>query len=99
LALAGYLVISQHTHPLIALRSAVIAIAGGQYRPELLGTALKTRGSLGTLARALDALHTSLQQHGASKRAEIERLRRELYESRRSRLKLTRPAQTRSEQP
>lgn len=99
LALAGYLVISQHTHPLIALRSAVIAIAGGQYRPELLGPALKTRGNLGTLARTLDALHTSLQQHGASKRAEIERLRRELYESRRRRLKLTEPVETRSEQP
>jgi hypothetical protein len=98
LALIGYLVISQRMHPLIALRSTVIAIAGGQYRPELLGMILKTRGSPGKLARALDALHTSLQQHGAGKRAEIERLRHELYESRRRRLKLTRPAQTGSEQ-
>lgn len=92
LALAGYQWIASAVRPLRALRNAVTAMEGDQYRPELLANLLKKPGAAGQLARALDGLAQSVQQRDAGLKAEIERLRQALYESRRRRLKIVHPS-------
>lgn len=91
LALVGYLSIAATTRSLRNLTNAVIAIGGDQYHPELLGRLLKRGGHAGRLARGLDKLARGLQERNAGMKAEVERLRQQLYESRRKRLKLARP--------
>jgi hypothetical protein len=97
LALVGYIYVAAVTRPLNRLSNAITAIGGDQYRPELLGNILKQAGPAGNLARALDYLAQEQQGQNAGLKIEIERLRQELYESRRSRLKLFRVAENRGE--
>jgi hypothetical protein len=97
LALVGYIYVAAATRPLNRLSNAITAIGGDQYRPELLGNILKQAGPAGNLARALDRLAQDQQGQNAGLKIEIERLRQELYQSRRSRLKLFRVAENRSE--
>ena len=88
LALVGYQVIATTVRPLRGLRNMITAIGGDQYRPEMQAVLLKNRGPAGNLARALDQLARSEQERTAGIKAETERLRQELYESRRRRLKV-----------
>lgn len=91
LALWGYRAIARLTQPVVDLTNAVIAIGGDQYRPELLGKTLKQGGPPGRFARALDAFAQAIERRDASLKQEIERLREQLYESRRRRLKISTP--------
>jgi hypothetical protein len=88
LALVGYQAIATTLHPLRNLRNMITAIGGDQYRPETQGNLLKMSGEAGDLARALDKLARGEQTRTAGLHEEIERLRQELYESRRKRLKI-----------
>ena len=94
LALAGYQIIAASVRPLGALRNAITAIEGDQYRPEMLAGLLNGRGPAGKLARALDQLADNIRQRDSGLKGEIERLREALYESRRRRLKVTHPTAT-----
>lgn len=94
LSLLGYTRVATATSPLHRFRNAITAIGGDQYRPELLGNLLKQRGRAGKLARALDKLAREQQTQNAGLKADVERLRQELYESRRQRLKLYRETET-----
>jgi hypothetical protein len=91
LALIGYQAIARLTRPVVDLANAVTAIGGDRYRPELLGGLLKSSGSAGRFARALDSFARDLEQRDASLKAEIDELRAQLYESRRRRLKISAP--------
>jgi hypothetical protein len=91
LALAGYRAIAQLTQPVVDLTNAVIAVGGDQYRSELLGKLLKGSGPPGRFARALDAFAHAIDRRDASLKQEIDSLRQQLYESRRRRLKISRP--------
>jgi len=92
LALMGYLAIAGTTRGLRNLSNAITAIGGDRYRPDLLGKLPRRVGPVGALARALNRLAEGLQQRSVGLKAEVERLRQQLYESRRKRLKLARPA-------
>jgi hypothetical protein len=92
LALLGYQLIAATTRPLHSLINAITAIGGNQYRSELLGNLKKSSSPAGKLALALDQLATAVQQHSAGLQNKIEQQRSELYESRRRRLKIARPA-------
>jgi len=98
LALAGFQLIAAAVRPLGTLRNAITAIAGDQYRPEMLSDLLKARGPAGKLARALDQLASAVQQRDSGLKAETERLRQALYESRRRRLKIYHPEAAAEEQ-
>jgi len=98
LALVGFQLIAAAVRPLGTLRNAITAIAGDQYRPEMLSDLLKARGPDGKLARALDQLAAAVQQRDSGLKAETERLRQELYESRRRRLKIYHPEAAGKEQ-
>ena len=91
LALAGYSAIAQVTRPVVELTNAVIAIGGDRYRPEILGRLLKRRGPAGRMARALDAFARAIDARDAARKGEIDALRKELYASRRRRLKISNP--------
>jgi sensor histidine kinase YesM len=91
LALIGYQVIAASIRPLHDLRNAITAIGGDRYRLEIQANALKKGGPAGALARALNQLAQNLQQQNAGLTAETERLRAELYASRRRRLKIYHP--------
>jgi hypothetical protein len=93
----GYQVIATTVHPLRNLRNMITAIGGDKYRPEMQGTLLKSRGPAGNLARALDQLAKSEQERTAGIKDETERLRQELYESHRRRLKVFHPAHMETE--
>jgi hypothetical protein len=97
LALLGYQVIVTTVRPLRNLRNTITAIGGDRYRPEMQGTLLKNRGPAGKLARALDQLARSEQERTAGIKQETERLRQELYESHRRRLRVFHPANTETE--
>lgn len=99
LALWGYQRIAYTTEPLNTLASAVTAIGGGQYRTSLLARLMKRNDAAGSCARKLDELAAGLAQRSAARREEIERLRQTLYESRRRRLKISRPAEERNPTP
>jgi methyl-accepting chemotaxis protein len=88
LALVGYILLASYTRPLGRLRNAICAIGGNRYRQDLLGSLYKKGGSAGRLARALDELAVGLRQRNAGLEKEIDRLRQELFESRRRRLKI-----------
>jgi len=98
LALVGFQLIAAAVRPLGTLRNAITAIAGDQYRPEMLADLLKARGPAGKLARALDHLSAAVQQRDSGLKAETERLRQALYESRRRRLKIYHPEAAGKEQ-
>jgi hypothetical protein len=98
LALVGFQLIAAAVRPLGTLRNAITAIAGDQYRPESISGLLKARGPAGKLARALDHLSTAVQQRDSGLKAETERLRQALYESRRRRLKIYHPEAAAEEQ-
>ena len=98
LALVGFQLIAAAVRPLGTLRNTITAIAGDQYRSEMLSDLLKTRGPAGKLAHALDQLAAAVQQRDSGLKAEIERLRQELYESRRRRLKIYHPEAAGKEQ-
>lgn len=90
LALWGYRQISGITQPLLALTNVVYSIGGDQYRKELLQN-LERRGDLtGALAKALDSLAQGQQNNTSGLKQEVNRLREQMYASRRSRLKLYR---------
>jgi hypothetical protein len=97
LALLGYQVIAATVRPLRGLRNMITAIGGDRYRPEMQGALLKNRGPVGNLARALDQLARSEQDRTAGIKQETERLRQELYESRRRRLKVFHPTNVEKE--
>jgi hypothetical protein len=97
LALLGYQVIATTVRPLRSLRNMITAIGGDRYRPEMQGALLKNRGPAGNLARALDQLARSEQERTAGIKKETERLRQELYESHRRRLRVFHPANTETE--
>lgn len=88
LALIGYRVIASTVQPLRHLRNIMTSIGGDQYRAANYSGLLKHGGPGGNLARLLDQLAQEEQAHNAGAKQEIERLRQELYESRRRRLKL-----------
>ncbi len=88
LALLGYQVIATTVRPLRSLRNMITAIGGDLYRPEVQSALLKRRGPAGNLARVLDQLARSEQERTAGIKQETERLRQELYASRRRRLKV-----------
>lgn len=90
LGLWGYRLLYRYTEPLPILRNAVLAISGDCYRPELLVDLIRKPGPAGEAARSLHALGTYRQAHEKSQKDEIERLRQELYESRRKRLRIWR---------
>lgn len=90
LALIGYRVIASMVHPLRQVRNILTSIAGDQYRASSYRDLLAQGGPGGNLARMLDQLAQQEQAHNAGSKQEIERLRQELYESRRRRLKLYR---------
>jgi hypothetical protein len=98
LALVGYQAIAITVRPLRSLRNMVTAIGGDQYRPETQSNLLRKRGEAGDLARALDRLARGEQARTASLHQEIERLRQELYESRRKRLKIFHPTSQEQEE-
>jgi hypothetical protein len=97
LSLFGYTQVAAATSPLHSLRNAITAIGGDQYRPELLEGLLKQGGRAGKLARALDKLAQEQHAQNADLKADVERLRQELYESPRRRLKLYRETEPGSE--
>lgn len=88
LALFGYQIIATTVQPLRYLRNVITAIGGDQYHPEMQKDLLKKSNSAGDLARALDQLARGEQARNEGRKQEIERLRQELYESRRQRLKV-----------
>jgi hypothetical protein len=98
LALVGFQLIAAAVRPLGTLRNAVTAIAGDQYRPEMLSGRLKARGPAGQRARARGHLSAAVQQRDSGLKAETERLRQALYESRRRRLKIYHPEAAGKEQ-
>jgi class 3 adenylate cyclase len=67
LALAGLLVLavyntSQITQPLNSLTSAIVAFQNNSYRTEMLAPYLARRDELGSLARAVDEMVTSISE-------------------------------------
>jgi hypothetical protein len=98
LALWGYRGISLLTQPLTDLTNAVIAIGGDHYRSELLEKVSRLRNPAGRFARALEAFAQAIEQRDGSLKQEISNLRERLYESRRSRLKIS-SSKTRGEKP
>lgn len=88
LALIGYRVIASTVQPLRHLRNIMTSIGGDQYRASSYRDLLAHGGTAGNLARMLDQLAQEEQARNAGAKQEIERLRQELYESRRRRLKL-----------
>ncbi len=91
LALLAYRAASRLTEPLFDLTNAVIAAGGDQYRPELTAEVIRQGGQAGRFARALDAFASTIERRHAGEKQEIARLRQELYESRRRRMKIARP--------
>ena len=95
LALMGYQGIAATVRPLRRLRNAITALSGDLYQPQNN----RMSGSAGSLARALDELARAEQQRNQASKVEIEKLRRELYESRRRRLKISRDTTRQEVQP
>jgi adenylate cyclase len=67
LILAGLLILAvfvtnQVSQPLHSLTSAIIAFQNNTYRPEMLAPFLQRRDELGQLARAVDAMATSITE-------------------------------------
>jgi|GEM_PF-1922077 len=93
LGLWGYRLLFRYTEPLPVLRNAILAISGDRYRPELLAGLLKKPGPAGEAARSLHGLALHRQTHEQAEKDEIERLRQALFESRRKRLRISRPSQ------
>jgi nitrate/nitrite-specific signal transduction histidine kinase len=91
LGLWGYTAVSGVTQPLLVLTNAIIAIGGDQYRPELVADLKKRRNRARKLAQALDRLAQTLQNRDAALKQEVDDLRQQLFESRRKRLKISRP--------
>lgn len=92
LALWGYRGIALLAQPVINLTNAVIATGGDKYRSELTDTERKLRNPAGQMARALDSFAKTIEKRDAAQKQEINDLREELYESRRSRLKISGPS-------
>lgn len=88
LALIGYRVIASTVQPLRHLRNILTSIGGDQYHAASYRDLMAQGGPGGNLARMLDKLAQEEQTRNAGAKQEIERLRQELYESRRKRLKL-----------
>lgn len=89
LALWGYRALASLTQPVTDLTNAVIAVGGDQVRPELLDRLLRQGGPAGRLARALAAFAQAIDARDAALKQDIHRLRDQLVESRRRRLKLS----------
>lgn len=94
LALLGYQVIASIVRPLRYLHTVITAIGGDRYNPEMQKDLLKKGDPAGSLARALDELARGEQTRNEGIKQEIERLRQELYESRRRRLKISHTTET-----
>jgi hypothetical protein len=91
LALAGYRGIALLTQPLTNLTNAVVAAGGDRYRTDLTAAERKLHNSAGIMARALDIFAKAIEQRDAAQKQAIADLRERLYESRRSRLKISGP--------
>jgi hypothetical protein len=87
LALFGYQAIASAVRPLIHLQNTLTTIGGDVYRPG----ATPATGASSQLAKALDALAQAEQARNQAAKQEIEKLRQELYESRRRRLRIYQP--------
>jgi hypothetical protein len=92
LALLGYRTIAGITQPLLNIYNAVMAIGGDQYRPEMLAETTRHRGLVGRFAHDLDHFAKAAEMRDSALKQEVATLRQQLYESRRKRLKLTRPS-------
>lgn len=88
LSMVGYSLISLAVRPLRHLGNMMNAIAGDHYRRQSHQREIEQGGLAGALARKLDQLAQDEQTRSAGSKQEIERLRLELYESRKQRLKL-----------
>lgn len=97
LVLLGYRAIGRLTLPLLDLTNAVTAAGGDHYNNELLARSLHLGGPPGRFARLLDAFARAIEQRDAGLKAEMVKLREQLYESRRRRLKIARPNQASGE--
>lgn len=97
LVLLGYRAISRLTQPLLDLTNAVTATGGDHYNKELLESCLRLGSPPGRFARLLDAFAQAIEQRDAGLKGEIVKLREQLYESRRRRLKIARPNQNSGE--
>lgn len=87
LALFGYQAIASAVRPLIHLQNTITTIGGDVYRPGKTSAA----GASSQLAKALDSLAQAEQARNQAAKQEIEKLRQELYESRRRRLRVYQP--------
>lgn len=99
LALWGYRAVALLAQPVADLTNAVIAVGGDRYRPELLQKTRQQGGVTGRFARALDAFAQAIEQRDASLKQKVHDLREQLYESRRSRLKIHVPNSKEGAQP
>ncbi len=92
LAIWAFARASRLTQPVLTLTQSAIAIAGNQYRSELLEEVLDRRDGLGQLARAVEHLAKTSTAREAAFEAEIAALREQLHETRRRKFKPTFPA-------
>jgi hypothetical protein len=91
LAIWAFARASRLTQPVLTLTQSAIAIAGDQYRPELLEEVQDRRDGLGQLARAMAHLADTSTAREATLEAEITDLREQLHETRRRKFKPTFP--------
>jgi CHASE3 domain sensor protein len=82
----AFIISTQSTLPFLAIQNAAIAIAGKNYRPELLDNVVDSPGGLGLMARNLKQTADKLATRQAALQAEVDALTEELQEIRRRRL-------------
>lgn len=91
LAIWAFALASRITQPVLTLAQSAIAIAGEQYRPELLEEVRERRDGLGQLAHAMEHLADTSKARESALEDEIAALREQLHETRRRKFKPTFP--------
>jgi hypothetical protein len=86
LAVAAFGIAGRMARPILALSTALTALGGGQYRPELLAETVRRRDRWGELARAIEALAAETSAQEVALRQEVEELRKDLHASRRRKI-------------
>ncbi len=86
LAVLAYLTTSRVTQPFLVLINTVLAIKGGHFRPELLGTLPDRVDGFGMLVRTLAETAQQIKEREANLIGEITALKEQRKESRRQKL-------------
>ena len=86
LAAAAFGSASRMARPILASSTALTALGGGQFRPQLLEETVRRRDRWGELARSIEALAADTSAQEMALQQEVEDLRKDVHASRRRKI-------------